>query len=417
MNSAIGRWLKAGALMFVAVLVIAGCEGAAGIPGPQGPAGEAGSQGPAGEAGSQGPAGEAGSQGPAGEAGSQGPAGEAGSQGPAGEAGPPAGEGAGETLPEELTLDMPVDFSINQCAPVTHILSPYGARGGTAPYDYSFELFAASNKLVTSSGLELSAAGDEDRLTLSGVSGIAARYKDPVIDATDPTTDVSDPATKGQYTLWLTATDDSGRFRRQSATMSVTEVSSGDGIHSDLAIAETEESGLTDGDFPIVAPTYYSAYSMVTAANDAEVLARHNAMRTLIVTGVVPSPFSFVAGTNLAGNGKRANDIDVFWIGTQDDSNAADNARTKPIRLAVSPDWTLRVQLGQRTDTTFQGSVSVKSYNPAAAVPTHTTVSNTDSLKIVDVSGFECQQRYYVEVKTKQAGDYTLEWGVTKNTN
>ena len=49
MNYAIGRWLKAGALMFVAVLVIAACEGPAGIPGEPGKAGQPGQPGKAGQ--------------------------------------------------------------------------------------------------------------------------------------------------------------------------------------------------------------------------------------------------------------------------------------------------------------------------------------------------------------------------------
>ena len=72
MNHVIGRWLKAGALMSVAVLVIAGCEGAAGIAGPAGPSGEPGTAGTAGPAG---PSGEPGTVGPVGPPGTAGPAG------------------------------------------------------------------------------------------------------------------------------------------------------------------------------------------------------------------------------------------------------------------------------------------------------------------------------------------------------
>jgi hypothetical protein len=45
MNYAIGRWLKAGALMFVAVLVIAACEGPAGVAGAMGDTGATGTTG------------------------------------------------------------------------------------------------------------------------------------------------------------------------------------------------------------------------------------------------------------------------------------------------------------------------------------------------------------------------------------
>ena len=45
MNHTIGRWLKAGALMFVAVLVIAACEGPTGLTGKIGPKGDTGDLG------------------------------------------------------------------------------------------------------------------------------------------------------------------------------------------------------------------------------------------------------------------------------------------------------------------------------------------------------------------------------------
>ena len=75
MNRAIGRWLKAGALMFVAVLVIAACEGPAGPIGKAGPAGDPGAAGPAGDPGAAGPAGDPGAAGPAGDPGAAGPPG------------------------------------------------------------------------------------------------------------------------------------------------------------------------------------------------------------------------------------------------------------------------------------------------------------------------------------------------------
>ena len=51
MNYAIGRWLKAGALMFIAMLIVAGCEGPAGVAGAKGVQGDPGEQGPKGDSG------------------------------------------------------------------------------------------------------------------------------------------------------------------------------------------------------------------------------------------------------------------------------------------------------------------------------------------------------------------------------
>ena len=45
MNQTVGRWIKAGALIFVAALVLAGCEGASGVKGADGAAGLPGADG------------------------------------------------------------------------------------------------------------------------------------------------------------------------------------------------------------------------------------------------------------------------------------------------------------------------------------------------------------------------------------
>jgi hypothetical protein len=87
MNNAIGRWFKAGALLFIATLIVAGCEGATGIkgePGEKGDLGETGAAGPKGDPGETGPAGSPGETGPVGDPGPAGSAGPVGPQGPAG---------------------------------------------------------------------------------------------------------------------------------------------------------------------------------------------------------------------------------------------------------------------------------------------------------------------------------------------
>ena len=80
MNSAVGRWFKAGALLFIATLIVAGCEGPAGIAGAKG---ATGLQGETGDTGDAGPVGETGPTGPTGTPGKAGPE---GPQGPPGEA-------------------------------------------------------------------------------------------------------------------------------------------------------------------------------------------------------------------------------------------------------------------------------------------------------------------------------------------
>ena len=84
MNRAIGRWLKAGAFLFITVFVIAACEGPAGIPGDPGATGDPGDPGMQGDPGDPGDPGEPGMQGDPGEPGMQGDPGEPGNDAPSG---------------------------------------------------------------------------------------------------------------------------------------------------------------------------------------------------------------------------------------------------------------------------------------------------------------------------------------------
>ena len=81
MNHAIGRWLKVGALMFIAAIVIAACEGAAGVTGPPGEPGTPGAPGASGEPGTPGASGEPGTPGTPGQPGTPGASGEPGTPG------------------------------------------------------------------------------------------------------------------------------------------------------------------------------------------------------------------------------------------------------------------------------------------------------------------------------------------------
>ena len=94
MNRIWGRWLKAGALLVVAAVLVVGCEGAAGIPGAVGPAGPQGEKGEPGEPGATGPQGPQGEQGPQGQPGAAGPQGEPGATGPQGDPGVDGAPGA-----------------------------------------------------------------------------------------------------------------------------------------------------------------------------------------------------------------------------------------------------------------------------------------------------------------------------------
>ena len=148
MKNQVSRWLKAGALMFVAVLVIAACEGAAGVAGAKGDAG------PQGETGDAGPQGETGDAGPQGETGDAGPQGETGDAGPQGEAGTPGDPAAG---PLTSTGTSPMDFIVNdgdEMKMKTYDLTDYFTGGGDA-LEYMISESAWVTTMVTGSMLEV----------------------------------------------------------------------------------------------------------------------------------------------------------------------------------------------------------------------------------------------------------------------
>ena len=172
MNSAVGRWFKAGALLFIAMLIMAGCEGPAGVAGAKGGTGAAG---PAGEPGGPGPAGEPGAAGPAGEPGAAGPAGEPGGSGPAGPAGP---AGPGGISPLAVKAVPPATFIFNDLAgkvlntvAKTFDLSTL-VSGGRGDLEYSAS---------TTSSTMLSVMVDGSMLSVSLVPNVNFPYSDHTV--------------------------------------------------------------------------------------------------------------------------------------------------------------------------------------------------------------------------------------------
>ena len=136
MNRAIGRWIKASALLFITVLVVAACEGAAGIKGEAGPQG---APGPKGDPGSQGPPGMPGTPGPEGPAG---PPGQTGPTGPPGEPGPPGpGADAGPTVTMWIGTKSSNEKSATEAGPdITFNANDYFSGAGL-----SFEILSVSH--------------------------------------------------------------------------------------------------------------------------------------------------------------------------------------------------------------------------------------------------------------------------------
>ena len=169
MNSAVGRWFKAGALLFIAMLIVAGCEGPAGVAGAKGDTGAkggTGDAGPTGEPGAAGPTGEPGGPGPAG------PVGEPGGPGPAGPAGP------GGISPLAVKAVPPATFIFNDLAgkvlntvAKTFDLSTL-VSGGRGDLEYSAS---------TTSSTMLSVMVDGSMLSVSLVPNVNFPYSDHTV--------------------------------------------------------------------------------------------------------------------------------------------------------------------------------------------------------------------------------------------
>ena len=395
---------------------------------------------------------------------------------------------------------MPGAATVGQCKAVNQIIAPYGAYGGTAPYDYSFEILNHKGVLIAPAVHGLNVAATEDDPVRIGLTGMTTLPGDHT------------------YPLWLSTTDTDGTVRRQAGSLSVTEVPSGantlvthadyldsdtdaattgltlynaagveatagthiklGGVHYSYALLDLADNAnnplaedqLTAGDFPGNAPVYRlikDAKGMDVEPSDGDLLGSDTNIRIAVVTGetsldgindktgqpitladanardslIADTVAQEVAwmnqenlGMEIQAEGQRASDQDVFWIATRSDSHlpaVAEVGTTDQVlvlsdliegeagyALALSPDWTLEFNLERRgTASTFDGNISIHTYNPAGVQPTVVKVSDVpeDGKERINVSGFACGERYYVKVTTNKPGDYKLTWMTKKN--
>ena len=173
MSGTIGRWLKVSALAFVAVLVIAGCEGAAGISGTEGAAG------PAGPAGPQGLAGPPGAVGPAGPPGATGAPGADGADGTSG----------GEAYAGPATTGVMPPVAINDAAG--------GKVGGGVPLDVT-PYFVGDGLTYSITSVEHPTVYDsfEFSTTATDPHGLVGVVVAPVIQSI-----VEDPGSPGTFII------------------------------------------------------------------------------------------------------------------------------------------------------------------------------------------------------------------------
>ena len=406
MNSAIGRWLKVGALMFVAVLVIAGCEGAAGVPGAPGEPGATGAPGAPGEPGAPGTPGEPG------EPGEPGAPGAPGEPGTPGEPGAPGEPGTGTVPGAPLTLDhlMPKS-SLTQCKVYKNeVLSNFAPSGGTGSYTYGLSFFKGDKAYETMEMHGLTVSEMNGRLIMAGTMSIPGGTRlwhddndDDVVDADEA------PASNSKYDAYLIVMDAAGNTIRESLNMGP----GPDGLHmpvevigvaspeeiadaaatpvvleTALSVAGNPSTLNTASAIPGAVPTYVSTKS------DAAVVASE----TGIPTVVVGKTKGREQATETANGHGTAADFNVYWLGT------ARNA------LKMSPDWEITFTL--TAGDGFVGVLTVHNHDPMGADPMTTTVGTKTK-----VSGFECGARYYIQVEAKKAGPYTLEWETTGDMN
>ena len=176
MNRAIGRWLKAGALMFIAVLVMAACEGPAGVAGAKGDAGVSGQDGAAGPSGQDGAAGPQGLAGQDGAAGPQGPAGQDGAT-------------AGGPLREIQTTSMqPLTLKVaNEGQPTTYTWDMKDYYVGGSNVQYEVHIPTGKTRAEVVKGLTVELNGSMVTLTLDPVATAKYGTKSVTIKVSDST--------------------------------------------------------------------------------------------------------------------------------------------------------------------------------------------------------------------------------------
>ena len=412
----VSRWLKAGVLMFVAVLVIAACEGPAGVAGAKGGTGAAG---PAGEPGAAGPAGEPGDTGPAGEPGDTGPAGEPGDTGPAGEPGDTGPAGPGTTPGTDLKLDLMPVRSLMQCKAYkdgAQILSNIGPSGGTAPYTYGLRFHKGSMSYLDTAAHGLMVKEMGGRVMLTGMTSLpgdmmsvmASDGGTPGADNTDD--DTAAYVSKSMYDAYVTVTDSDGNtlvkplnFKAETveedrpAKVDMVEHAS---MSSAFPLHLPDDETIAD-EIPDVVPAYVPMMTYGT------LLALDSDIPVIGIGANKPTVAQALLST-LTGFGTEA-DFDVFWLGTVDDRTNATNGRDNGI--IEDTDMVTGLELSPDLEVTFNitaGKLTIHNWNPAGAMPTVTTVGSQTK-----ASGFGCGERYYVRVTGAGDADYTLTWKTT----
>ena len=413
MNRTVGRWIKAGALIFIAALVVAACEGPAGPTGAAGPAGPAGAAGPTGTAGPAGPAGVAGPAGPAGVAG---PAGDAGPAGPAGPTTPGAiamgfsyavfnemneatNEAEAATIPTRA-LRLPIGVFdryeagppvVNasriqgQCVPLTTTdLYNFMAFGGTDPvtYDVSVTRVGAEDEdaIVDDNGFDIEM--DDGIASLSGRPNLASGDYMWTLNARDA-------GTQHEFRSWNFRVDD-------TAYAGPTGASSNNDDADDEDPTDDAEEGIEDwADFisSTFKPTEFGSTDTRLAA-----MSHVGTEGTVKAVNLSVEPGTEGEGTDINGILDEG-DIDAIWIG----------GLTPDVVLDVKVDGTTEgASTNDFNDVTVELRLHVPGEGKQDAIDAAT--SETDGFEDA-YKGLDCGF-YYLEV-TGEAGGYTLSWTFT----
>ena len=400
MNRTVGRWIKAGALIFIAALVVAACEGPAG---PKGDQGDAGDTGPRGLEGPKGDTGDTGDQGETGDKGETGDQGETGDKGDRGE--PGIGSVAlgfsyapFEGDPDEAPIrglpspvgdyvaengGVPAHTAQAQCTMLTPDVDLYQwmAFGGTEPtHEVTMTQEVDEETVDVVHGFMIEPDDEGMLMLLSGQPDLAA----------------------GDYMWTLNANDSaSDQHKSRSWKLKVTqEEYPTNEIRTTIAAEPAAGTERETGDLEW-ADFISSNYPGVPVGTD---LAMHVYGGVSILLGLgETSGMGMVTGRVDPAVGEVA-DADVFWVGP------------------LTPDSVLSVKI--KGDTEFANRPGVFNKVNVALHSFVTDAEGKSAAEVADMSeteGYETTNEYmgpscgnyYLEV-SGEMGDYTLSWTFTE---
>ena len=397
MNRTVGRWIKAGALIFIAALVVAACEG------PAGPKGDTGEQGLKGDTGEQGLKGDTGEQGLKGDTGEQGLKGDTGEPGigsvALGFSYARQNVAAADGQVAHRSLALPFGVA-NAAEPPARAQNQCTMLDGDADTDgmqkidlYQYMAFGGT---ATTYDITMTQEGDDGE-PMDVMHGFELTQDDAGVEMLSGQANLA----AGDYMWMLNARDSaSDQHAYRSWTLNVMQEEYPSDITT-VAAAENEP--------PFTADNEEWADFISSTHTGALVLTAEGVRGGIPVSLNLKDDFAQEpadTGTGTIDNGKldpaveEVADVDVFWVGP------------------LTPDSVLSVKIKGDTESANNPGV----FN-AVSVALHSFVTDEEksAAEVAGMSetegydeykGLSCGN-YYLEV-SGEAGDYTLSWMFTE---